>query len=714
MSLKVKVLVLVFSAFSFLSLVGWGAQRWFIMPSFYSLEETAAREQMERVVHVIDRELAHLSVTVTDWASWDDTYQFVDDRNLGYIRSNLGPGLLEHLQSNLFSIFDRERELVWHACFDLETQAFIVVPDLVEQLRASPFSALTSPDEQLSGILATSIGPMLLAASPILSSSGQGPARGSLIQGRLLNAHVVSGIADLQMLDLVHEEVTPDLLPRLQRSEGMLVEDLGRHNRVHHLLRDLDQQPVALLSLDVAKDLSARGERAIAFALAWSLGAALLIALIVMQGLRMMVLQPLCQLSRHSLRVGEQGDLDARLNLQRADEIGVLAGEFDRMVQRLAEARARYIRENEVRHRQLLDAQQETQRANEALHFANSELSQHRDELEERVRVRALELAAARIEAESATVAKRLLLANMNHELRTPLNHIIGYGSLLKARADLAQIRPQLEQIEEAGQRLLRLISNILDAAQMQTGQLRLEEEDFDLHELIEKLHQELATMGHGSSELRLDIAADVPQWLRGDPKRLAQTLRELLDNAWKFSGGAPVTLNVSHTAEGRHVKRLRFEILDHGIGISPEREANLFQLFHQGDASFTRGHGGTGLGLELCRRLVQLMAGEIGYDRSEGTGSVFWIEIPLQLAQPPERVLRPAASGEEQHKLVADLLELLRENLAQARTLWQERGADLSFLGESERNALDEAIGAFDFDFAAQLLEQAFEQHRG
>ncbi|HEX3865804.1 MAG TPA: ATP-binding protein, partial [Gemmatimonadaceae bacterium] len=266
---------------------------------------------------------------------------------------------------------------------------------------------------------------------------------------------------------------------------------------------------------------------------------------------------------------------------------------------------------------------------------ANAELSQLLAQLDELVRARTRELAAATVRAEDASKAKGRFLATMSHELRTPMNGVIGMLRAVSRGPLTADQRMQLHVAQDSAEALLGILNDILDYSKIEAGKLTLETAEFDLHlvarDVIELLTEKAAQRG---DRLRLDLAADVPQWVRGDPTRLRQVLLNLVDNGLKFTKDGAVDVRISGAgAPAPDQLAINVAIIDNGIGMSAAQAARLFTPFTQADESTTRRFGGTGLGLAICRDLVELMHGRIGVESTPGGGSRFWFTIRLQRA---------------------------------------------------------------------------------
>ncbi|PIB90933.1 ATP-binding protein [Caulobacter sp. FWC2] len=248
-----------------------------------------------------------------------------------------------------------------------------------------------------------------------------------------------------------------------------------------------------------------------------------------------------------------------------------------------------------------------------------------------------LDLLAAKDEAEAANAAKTRFLANMSHEVRTPLNGVLGMAQVMAADTLSDTQGRRLKILQESGQALLALLNSILDIARLEAGAVRLRTETFDLAALVEA---SCAAFSGAAMAKNLELTADIAPELRGrwvgDPMRLRQVLGNLIANAVKFTDDGGVTVRVRPTAKG-----LRFEVEDTGLGIAAQDLPELFKTFSQVDSSLTRAHDGAGLGLSICRELVELMGGTIDVNSTLGLGSSFHFVAPLIQAAADRPTLR-------------------------------------------------------------------------
>ncbi len=284
-----------------------------------------------------------------------------------------------------------------------------------------------------------------------------------------------------------------------------------------------------------------------------------------------------------------------------------------------------------------------------------AELRSYQAHLEDMVNERTLALSIAKEAAEAASRAKSSFLANMSHELRTPMNAVMGMLELARRRMSDPRGIDQLDKAKAGADHLLAIINNILDISKIEAERFILDEADFTLGAVLDHID---TLVGQRAVEkgliLKIEPAPGIAaKAYRGDSLRLGQILVNLTGNAVKFTEHGTIRLRVREVDARADSALLRFEIEDHGIGISAEEKRRLFTAFEQADGSMTRKYGGTGLGLAISKQLARMMGGEIGVESVPGAGSTFWFTARfVRVAAIPSAPAGASESAQEKLKL--------------------------------------------------------------
>jgi signal transduction histidine kinase len=389
--------------------------------------------------------------------------------------------------------------------------------------------------------------------------------------------------------------------------------------------------PLLVSSSEGALRSADAAQRSAAFSTLALIAAALAGGGITMAYLGRRIVRPITILTAASRRI-RQGD-GATVRVETGDEFQELAEAFNAMTGQLMESK----RSLEVR---VTERTQALQVAKDDLQAANLRLESAL--LHWREAAGRAELLAG--EATAASRSKSEFLATISHELRTPINGIMGFASLLRDTPLGPDQQEYVETLNSCSEHLLGLVNQVLDVARVEQGKLELQTADLDLARLVREVVGLMEPQAKAKGLALEAPASDRPVWVRGDGDRVRQVVLNLLNNAIKFTSRGLISVRWEPAAPGA-AEFAGCRIVDTGVGIDPDQLSKVFQKFVQADGSASRRHGGLGLGLAICKDLVEAMGGQIGAESKPGEGSAFWFVLPAAPnVRPPATV--PAAAN--------------------------------------------------------------------
>ncbi len=605
----------------------YAVQAWVVMPAFADLEQQSAQRDVDRCVNAVQRDLESLSNTANDWASWDDTYQYVQDHNETYAKENLVDQAFSGTHINLICILDTNRNIVWGETRDIETLEAIDTPDLFTALReeSSPVTTHKNIDDAKQGILLTSKGPILLASRPIITTKREGPVQGSIVMGRFLNELEVASLAERTHTVLDTWTVTQKYLPAevqrglntcIQSGETFIEVVDAQMLHVNRVMNDVYGKPAILLRVQIPRDITAQGTVSAHVATGCGVGAGLLTLVATWVVLKWRIVGPLQQMAAHAVRVGQADDLKSRLQFERADEIGTLAREFDGMVENLAESRKRVL---DSAHRAGM-----AEIASEVLHNVGNAVNSANcsvEVLEERLgssKINGLDRAVTLLREQAPRAAEffgqdprgaKLIdyLGNLNDTLRQEYSDY--QSEAVRLRETIRHIRGAIaEQQTYAGRSDFR---QDVDLSALLNEVLRLNQEQLHLAEI--------------------QVSVDLPPLpdLQLNKSKMSQVLVNLVRNAIhamqsQSSDARRLTIAVRPVEDGG----IEIEVHDTGQGFD---DAVRSKLFTHG---FTTKPEGNGFGLHYCANAVREAGGHItALSPGPGEGATFRIRLPQVMA---------------------------------------------------------------------------------
>lgn len=607
-----------------------------ILSDFEIVERDQMIKQVNRAQDALQSRVEALPVRMLDWANWDDTYAFMNDKNSAYLESNLVTTGVVGLEINFFLYLSDSYEIVYSKSMDFRTGEDTDFPSNIKNNLINTLKTHKNYDEEsfFSGLLMVDEDILLFGVRPILTSEGKGPMRGTLIWSRYLTKEEIELISKSVKLPV---EIQKFSYNRGSNKDEIKIEPISQ-NEISGtgVIRDFYNKPILNIIVKDSRSILAQGIKTKSSVIISIILVGLTFGIACLLALEFTVLKRIRKLSNGLISIRKSKNLHTRLNYSGSDELGLLGREINNT----------------------LEALEENQNA----------------------------LIVAREVAERATEAKSQFVSTMSHEIRTPLNGIIGIVKYLKSTTLPNSLRQHFQIVEDCATSLFGIVNEILDFSKIEAGKMSLEEVSFDLRA---ELRRVINTVSIKAEEKKLKISCDVdntvPDFLMGDPTRLGQVLINLLGNGIKFTEYGSVQLKVSLVKSSDGIASMKFSITDTGIGIPTEHQGRIFNAFTQADSSINRKFGGTGLGLSISKNIVSLMGGNLTFKSKFNEGTTFEFTIDLKISNEKRDENDIEIGSPVSNKLRILIVDDVKTNLTVGKLLLEQMGHSVECLSSGE-----------------------------
>jgi sensor domain CHASE-containing protein len=564
---------------------------------------------MRRINYALDLTLERLALSASDWGNWNDTYRFVSDHNTDYVRANVTPVGLKQLQVNAMLVVDAAGNVIMSSTLNLKSEQPLDIDFAARSALPAdfPWRANLRDGGAVQGFLQTNRGIMMIAASPVLDGSGHGPQRGMVILGRLLSSAEIKRIgaqaqAQLSMAPVGDAQVADQMT------------ETADVTQVFRSLNDIYGRPLTALRVDVPRRITQRGHAAIGYASAYLVGAAFVVLIVLVLVLNRVVLRPLAQVTRHAVSLSEHEDLGARLNFKGSDEIGQLAREFDRMLERVAESR-----------RQLVDQSFQAgfaELAKGVLHNLGNAMTPIGVRLSrlgqrlERAPAAEVEQATEELQRAQADPARR---ADLEQFMRLAGSELA--RTIRSAQEDVAVLTRQTSIVQSALSEQMRSTRN-----EHVVESVRLPELIAQSLEVVPDSSRQRLSVDADESLKRVGVVHVPRTVLRLVLQNLIINAADAVRDAGRERGTLRVSAAIVREADA-YPECLHLQCQDDGVGIAQD---NLVRVFEKGFSTKSRGSN-YGIGLHWCANAIGALGGRMwAASDGPGLGASLHLVLPL------------------------------------------------------------------------------------
>ena len=613
MNIRTKMISLLALLFAVLIALEIGVQKQVLMPSFAQLEREDADTSMKRIAFALDMTLESLELSAADWGNWADVYQFVQSPNEAFVKANITPVAMKQLKVNAMLIVDLHGNYVLSSARSLDTGEPLNL-DLAARKALPedfPWRKNLAEGKPARGLLRTNQGVMMIAAAPVLDGSGGGQPLGMVVMGRLLTPFQVHLIGAQAQASLT-------MLPDTPRNGAQEIAETHGSTQVTRPFADVYDRPVMSFRVDVPRRITERGQSAVTYASLYLIGAAITVLLLLVVALNRIVLKPLARVTRHAVAVGEGTDLSARLDLPGQDEIALLAREFDRMVERVADSR-----------RQLVDQSFQAgfaELAKGVLHNlgnAMTPLGVRLSKLGDRLRdapAGDVDLALAELAKETRGSARH---ADLEEFMRLACRELA--AAVKESQGDVAVVQRQATIVQTALSELMRSTRN----AQV-VESVRLPDLVAQTLEIVPDTCRQRLVVDSDESMRKIGAVQVARTVLRLILQNLIINAADAVRDAGRDKGKLRFAAEIVRDADS---ELLHLHCKDDGVGIAAD---NLLRVFEKGFS--TKSHDTNyGIGLHWCANAIGALGGRI-WAASEGPGLGASMHLMLPLPFREER----------------------------------------------------------------------------
>ncbi len=606
MSLRLKTFIIIGLTFVFLISVLYVTVTQVVMTGYLKLEQQLLKQDLKRVQSNINEEVMTLHAANYDYAKWDDSYEFIQNRNQEYINTNLTGDVMHNYRLDVLAIIDNQGQVFWSSGYDQSNRQFTDLDPEIQQWLKPGNSLITSAGtDQGRGVIRLSKGVLMIVTNPILPTNGQAPPLGVFVMGRWLDKEELTKTSEHIQLDFY---IDNDINIKADTDGVQIIPQNDRVVLAKTLLKDVSGADIGSIVLRSNRAIYQQGLITSQYNILFMIVTSLIILMITITLVERLILSRLALFTEEVIEIGTQENPKQRLLVKGKDELAKLGLSINSMLQRLEQA--------------------ENQQHQEKVSVENRVIERTR-ELEEKTNQ--LVIAKAQIEElyrhdQEVRQLKDRFISIASHELRTPLTAIRSYAYMIATKASDLQVRTFVDYLVRSVSRLEHLSEDLTTIAGIENGHLRPLFTKTNLNNLITRVVTDYRRLADEKNLKLIFEASETPIEINVDQRLIQKAVSNLVDNAIKFTKTGQVTIKLERIIESISIK-----VQDTGMGVPEKMQFMLFEKFSKVAGVGQEFTEGKGLGLYIAKLIVDAHQGAIEYQNVDH-GSIFNISLPDNL----------------------------------------------------------------------------------